>query len=175
MTRDECKKILMTIEVLYPNFKIENMTGTINSWFIILQDYDYKMIEAGLKIFTATSGSAFAPSVSELIAYARKPQELKQTDAATAWVQVRKAIRNGIYHAGEEFDNLPEDVQRVVGSPNQIYTWALMESREIDSVVCSNFRKAYETMQKRDNDLKALPQNIQNLLQQTEQKMLTAI
>lgn len=167
MTRDECKKILIILDASYPNLKIEDMTSTIDSWFIFLQDYDYKTIEAGLKIFISTSGSSFAPSVSELIAYSRKPKELQETDAATAWVQVRNAIRRGIYYSHEDFEKFPDDVKKVVGSPSQIYTWAQMESKEIDTVIWSNFKKSYDTIQNRRREFSALPNEVKALIQKT--------
>ena len=172
MTRDECKQIIMIIDASYPNFNVDDLTGTINAWYFMLQDYDYNTIIAGLKVFIATSGSAFAPSVSELIAYARKPQELQEPDATEAWVQVRKAIRRGIYYAEEDFEALSETAKKVVGSPSQIRSWAQMESRDIDSVVWSNFKKCYEVAQNRSRELKAIPANVMKLIENTGHAMI---
>ena len=165
----------MIIDASYPNFNTQDLTSTINAWYLFLKDYDYKIIEAGLKVFIMTSGSAFAPSVSELIAASRKPQELLEADAATAWAQVRKAISRGIYHSVEDFEAFPEIVKKVVGSPSQINTWAQMESREIDTVVASNFRRSYETVQDRNREISAIPKDVLNIIQNAEQKMITSV
>ena len=172
MTREECKKLLMIIDASYPNFNAQDLTATINSWYLFLESYDYKEIELALKIFITTSGSAFAPSVSELIAAANKPRQLTEIDATTAWTQVRKAIKRGIYYAEEDFYSLPELSQKVIGYPEQIRSWAQMESREIDTVVASNFRRSYESLQRKKQELSAMPLDIQRLIQTAEQKMI---
>ena len=51
MTRDETKEILMTIQATYPNFKPEDKTITINTWFTLLKDYDRKQIGVALRDF----------------------------------------------------------------------------------------------------------------------------
>lgn len=174
MTRDECKKLLMTMEAIYPNFNVEDKSTTTTAWLLILGDYEYKTMEMALKLFVQTSGSAFAPSASQLIEILRKPKELSEMDSTTAWIQVRKALRNSTYNAGEEFDKLPEFTQKVIGSPNQLRSWGQMESREVDSVVWSNFKRSYEAMQSRERQIASMPQNIQLLIQNAQQKMLTA-
>lgn len=172
MTRDETKKLLMVIDACYPNFKSENITATINSWAVMLEEYDYRAIEAGLKVFVATSGSAFAPSVSELIAAARKPMELKEPDMAEDWTQVRKAIRDSYYHAEEHFDKLSDTAKKVVGTPSQLRSWGQMESREVDTVVWSNFKKCYESAQSRARELKAIPGSVMKVIEQTSVAMI---
>ena len=176
MTEDDCAKILMTIDACYPNFNVNNdsIEYTKKAWNVFLKDFEYKEIETALRIYIMTSGSAFAPSVSELIAAARKPKQLTEIGAEEAWPQVRKAIRNSLYNSEEGFAALPELAQKVVGSPNQLRTWGMMESREIDTVIWSNFKKSYEALQKRTNDYAALPKDVQQLLDNTSKNMIGA-
>lgn len=172
MTRDECKQIIMIIDAAYPNFKVNDLTGTINVWHALLEDYDYKSIQMGLKVYIATSGSAFGPSVSELIAASRKPLELAETDAVTAWQEVRKAIRDSYYHAEDHFEKFPEAVKKVVGSPSQLRSWGQMESEKVDTVIWNNFKKSYETTQSRNREINSLPVGIRGLIQQTSTQMI---
>lgn len=166
MTRDEVKKVLIVIENTFATFKVENKTQTIDVWYSFLRDIPYEVIDYALKAYIATSGSAFAPSIPQLIAMARKPQELSQTDEVTAWRLVRNAIRRGLYYYDEEFKKLPPDVQRVVGEPSQLRDWAMLESETIDSVIQSNFTKRYQTMQKRQTEIEALPESVRGLIGQ---------
>lgn len=171
MNRDETKKILMIISATYPNFKIGDKTQAIDAWNFMLSDYSYNDIAVALKTYIATSGSAFAPSVSELIAMTRKPAELTAIDEVTAWGQVRAAIRKGLYYSREEFEKLDPDVQRAVGTPDQLREWAQLSSNEIETVIQSNFRRRFETMQKRAQEVAAMPAEVRQLLQNAALKI----
>lgn len=166
MTRDEVKKVLIVIENTFSTFKVENKTQTIDVWFSYLKDIPYEVIDGALKIYIATSGSAFAPSIPQLIAMARKPQELTKVDEVSAWRLVRNAIRRSLYYFDEEYAKLPEEVQKVVGEPSQLRDWAMLESETIDSVIQSNFTKRYQAMQKRQTEIEALPESVRGLIGQ---------
>ena len=166
MTRDEVKKVLIVIESTFATFKVENKTQTIDVWYSFLKEIPYEVIDYALKAYIATSGSAFAPSIPQLIAMARKPQELTKVDEVSAWRLVRNAIRRSLYYFDEEYAKLPEEVQKVVGEPSQLRDWAMLESETIDSVIQSNFTKRYQAMQKRQTEIEALPESVRGLIGQ---------
>lgn len=166
MTRDEVKKILIVIENTFNTFKVENKTQTIDVWYSFLKEIPYEVIDYALKAYIATSGSAFAPSIAQLITMARKPQELTKVDEVSAWRLVRNAIRRSLYYFDEEYAKLPEEVQKVVGEPSQLRDWSMLESETIDSVIQSNFTKRYQAMQKRQTEIEALPESVRGLIGQ---------
>ena len=47
-----------------------------------------------------------------------------------------------------------------------------MESQEIDTVVASNFRRAYEQIQKRNTEISMIPKNVLDIVEATTQKMI---
>lgn len=67
MTREETKKLLLTIEAAYPHFKPENATLTVDTWHWALKDYPAPAIMNALQKYIKSSKSGFAPSVSQLI------------------------------------------------------------------------------------------------------------
>ena len=95
MTRDETKEILMTIQATYPNFKPEDKTITINTWFTLLKDYDRKQIGVALRDFITHDASGFAPSIGQLTTRVEeifgKDNEMNELEA---WEVVLKAIQN---------------------------------------------------------------------------------
>ena len=165
MTRDEVKKILIVIENTFSTFKVENKTQTINVWESFLKDYTYEAVNIALSIYISTSGSAFAPSISQLIGMMRKPQELSTPNEVDVWREVRKAIRNGNYGAETEFKKLSDTAKRMVGEPAQLREWAQLPSEDIDTIIQSNFKKRFETMQKRQNEIEAMPESVKKLIQ----------
>ena len=77
-----------------------------------------------------------------------------------AWALVAKAIRNGTWGAKEEFEALPPQIQRIVGSPTQLSDWAKMDSDSVHSVVASNFQRSFRAKVKADKEYAALPSEV---------------
>ena len=172
MTREEVKKILTVMAISYSNFNVKDKSLTIDTWYMFLKDFDYGTVETALKMYIATSGSAFAPSISELIAMIRKPAELTQMEEVEAWRLVRNAIRRSNYYSVEEFEKFPPEVQAAVGEPSQLRDWALLESHEIDTVIHSYFKKRFETMQKRRQEINSMPVEVRALIEEKGAKRL---
>jgi len=144
MTREDTKRLLMTIEAIYPYFKIRDLQITLDAWHEILSDQDAAAIFASLKHYTRTNATDFAPSVGQLIQGAyelcHKSEELSPGEA---WAMVYKALCRSNYYAEEEFNKLPATIQKAVGSPWQLRAWA-SDSSFNEGVASSNFRKVYE-------------------------------
>lgn len=159
MTKDECKGLLMVIQATYPNFKISDPQTMLNAWYLFLKDYEADQITMSLKTYVATSNTGFAPSVSQLIGGLTKTMEYNELSEAEAWSLVSKALRNSAYHSKEEFERLPKEVQRAVGSPSQLRVWALDESYN-ESVVMSQFLRTYRTVLQRAKEINQLPHEL---------------
>lgn len=170
MTKEEVKKVLMVLEVTFSNFTVDNPERMVDAWHLFLNDYPADEILLALKTYITTQGSAYAPSVSELIAMTRKPVELSVPDEVGLWAAVRKAISRGLYDSQEEFNKLPEIAQKIVRRPEQLYEWAQMESSDIDTVVRSNFRRSYESITRKSAEIAALPKEIREQIESREQK-----
>ena len=56
---------------------------------------------------------------------------------------MRRAASRSAYGAREEFERLPEDIRRIVGAPSQLFEWSQMDSDVFNSVVASNFQRAW--------------------------------
>lgn len=163
MTREETQKLLAIISAIYPNFKVQDKSATVEAWHLMLSEYSYQDMSIALKIFVNTSGKGFAPSVDQLIAMTRKPSELTQMSEGEAWALVNKAIGRSLYYAEEEFAKLPQEVQRAVGSAEQLRTWAVSTDYN-GSVVSSNFMRAYRTVCERKQMVESLPAEVRDKL-----------
>lgn len=152
MTREETKKLIRVIASTYPNWKPENLSDTVDAWCWSLEDYPFEAIQASYKIYIRTDKSGFAPSVNQLITNLSKARELDSLSEGQAWALVKRAIQDGNYHSEERFNELPEIVQKAVGSPNMIRQWAMTDSDEVNTVIMSNFQRTYSVMVKREND-----------------------
>lgn len=165
MTREETQMLLATIQAVYPNFKVERdrMTATINAWHLMLSEYQADVVNAALQIYVKTNTSGFAPSVSQLIGAMYEPKKQDTLSEGAAWSLVKKAIQDGNYHAEERFNELPELIQKTIGSPNMIREWAATDSEEVNTVIMSNFQRSYRIMLQRQEYEDKVPNTLSDL------------
>lgn len=171
MTRDETKGLIRSIVSLYPNWKPENLTETVNAWHWALEEYPAQVIKGALQIYLKTNTTGFAPSVSQLIASAYAPKKSNQLSEGEAWALVKRAIQDGGYHAEERFNELPPSVQKAVGSPNMIHQWSQTESAEVNTVIMSNFQRAYKTVLEREEFKDKVPEALSDMVMKLSEKV----
>ena len=174
MTKNEVVKLLMTIQTFYPNYQVENKEFTINAWYSIIGDCDYKPMEKALRAYITTDTSGFAPSIGQLINKLHEVQSPQELNEMEAWLLVSKALRNGTYGAVKEFNKLPPLVQKAVGSPDNLRNWAQTDSESIENVVQSNFMRTYRTVVNRAKEYRKMPKDIQALIESTNRSSYSA-
>jgi len=167
MEKEDVKKLLMTMEVTFPNFNIkpEQLAFTLNAWYEALKEYDSTDIATAYQTYLSTYSSPFAPSVSQLIGLIHTPREMANIDVSEAWAKVRNAIGRGAYNSKTEFEKLPPLVQRAVGSVEQLHLWATDENYN-NEVVMALFQKNYKAIVERDNTEQRLPAEAKLRLEQ---------
>ena len=164
----------MTIQTFYPNYQVENKEFTINAWYSIIGDCDYKPMEKALRAYITTDTSGFAPSIGQLINKLHEVQVPQELNEMEAWLLVSKALRNGTYGAVKEFNKLPPLVQKAVGSPDNLRNWAQTDSESIENVVQSNFMRTYRTVVNRAKEYQKMPKDIQALIESTNRSSYSA-
>lgn len=173
MTRDETVKIIRVITDVYPNYRPDNLSETINVWAKLLSDYSSDEISVALKAYILTDNSGFAPSIGALIEKCRTIQKPNELNEMEAWALVSKALRNSAYRAEEEYNKLPVVVQKAVGSPSQLRNWSELEGDNVESVLQSNFLRTFRTVQQRDRELEKMPSDIKALIAKNMPKQLS--
>lgn len=159
MTKKDMIGILALIETAYPNIKRseQQRMEAVNLWASLFADDDPKDVALAVKAYIVGDTTGFPPTIGAIkqkIAQMHKPQLMGEVEA---WGLVSKACRNGYYGAEEEFKKLPEDIQRTLGSPSQLRDWSLLDESTLESVIASNFQRAYRVTQARTREYEALP------------------
>ena len=172
MTRDEIKEMLMVIQAAYPNYKPQDKTVAVNTWYMMLKDYEKEVVEAALKIYIASDTSGFAPAIGQLIDKINTVTAPPELNSMTAWGLVSKALRNGCYGAEQEFEKLPMTVKRAVGSPDNLRHWAQSDSKSIETVIQSNFIRSYEAEVRRKNEAAKTPKDVRALIDEISNQKL---
>ena len=172
MSREEIQDLLISIQSLYPNWKPENKTATVNAWHWALEEYPAPAVKAALQMYVKTNNTGFAPSVSQIINGIYKPMEKDTLSEGEAWSLVKRAIKDGNYHAEERYNELPPLVQKAVGSPNMIHQWAGTDSDEVNTVIMSNFQRSYRIIVQREQENVRINPIIAGMIEATKDKMI---
>ena len=132
-------------------------------WAEMFRDDPVEAVAAAVKALIATDDKGFPPHIGAVKAKIRQLTTKPKMSEQEAWAMVSRAIQNGIYGSEKEFDRLPEMIQRIVGSPNQLREWAVMDSDAVQSVVASNFQRSYRERAKHERDFAALPADVREV------------
>lgn len=164
MTREQTVDLVRSIVNIFPNWKPENLTETVNAWHWALEEYPAPAIKGSLQIYLKTNKSGFAPSVSQLIDGMHKPKDQDRMTEGEAWYLVKKAIADSNYNAKERFEELPPDIQRAVGGYEMLRQWAMTDSDEINTVIMSNFQRTYKAVVSQNEYAERVPAAISDLV-----------
>lgn len=173
MDKHNAKKIIASMMVSFSNYKPTDVDYAAKVWADMLEEYSYAQVDMGLKVYIKSDTSGFAPTPGQIIDKIQNltmPSELNEMEA---WSLVSKAIRNSGYNSVEEFAKLPPLVQKAVGLPNQLRTWALDENYN-EAVVMSNFQKAYRFERQKKQELQKLPQQVQDFIEKENKNSYSA-
>lgn len=167
MTREETIRIMAVLKGAYPMYyrdmKRAEAESVVALWQEMFAGDEYLMVAAAVKALIATDSKGFPPHIGAVKAKLRQITTPEEMSEAEAWGLVQKALSNGLYGSEREFNKLPENLQRLVGSPNQLREWAMMPVDEVASVVASNFQRSYRARTAAQRDFDALPSDVQAL------------
>lgn len=158
MTKEEFQTIAKSIRCVYGDETIRDKFA-FEIWYSLLKDLDYRTVTMAVQ--SHMSANHFKPTPADIRAMVVKAERANAPDALEAWAMVKKALRNSLYHADEEFMKLPADVQEAVGSPSNLKDWAGMDTETVNSVEQSHFVKAYNNVVQRSTANSALPPSLQ--------------
>lgn len=176
MQRSEIASVL---NVIRDTYDVNFTELTMEVWYAALKDFDCKDVQKATFQYIRTGHFKPKPAdIIELIVSAKAPQQAEEMGAQEAWSMVYKAICNSAYNSKEEFEKLPELVQKAVGSADNLRNQAIDADFNL-GVAQSQFIKAYNTiLERKKNDyamrieaVKRGDLSIEQLVQTTIEKM----
>lgn len=172
MTKQEIVQLMAIIREFYPTYyrnKTEEETKvSARLWWDMFREDDGMQVLAAVKAFVATDTKGFPPSVGQIKQRLVQLKMPDMPDEAEAWKQVWVAIQRSAYHSKEEFEKLHPIVQRVVGKPEMLKAWAMEKADDIQTVIASNFQRAYRARAAGAAERLALPSSIRQMLEQAD-------
>lgn len=169
MTRDEMKILAKAMKAVYPQMMPDR--DAFDVWYELLKDLDYRQASAALQRHMQTS--KFPPTIADIRTAVTKPKE--EMPELGAWALARKAIRCDPDSAKEQFDRLPELVQKTIGTPAALTEWGQLPSETVGSVIQSQFLRGYRVQAERQRTDAAVAPKVRKLIEDTARPMLEAV
>lgn len=150
MEREDAKRIVRIISAAYPSYhrSQQMLSDAVELWSLIFAEDHVIAVEAALRVYISQPHE-YAPTpgqIKEIMFNMANPDLLTEQEA---WSLVLKALRNSLYGASEEFDKLPPDVQKAIGSPAYLRETALSGNISVEE---SHFARRYRTVLERKRD-----------------------
>lgn len=126
MTREETQNLLAYLQAIF-QADVKNPKILLNAWADLFKNISYKEATQAAKDFVAqqTNGNyGRFPVPGQIIGIIQRKHAEKMSNVDDAWAQVERAARNGRDYSKTEFNKLPPDIQKAVGSSKMIYSLA---------------------------------------------------
>ena len=161
MTRTETLAVMSVLKAAYPSYyrdmRRADAEAVVDLWATMFAEEPARLVTMAVQAYITSDTKGFPPhigAIKEAIVKLRTPDSMTEQEA---WALVSKATRNSGYHAREEFDALPEEVRRAVGSADMLRQWGALEESEFETVVASNFMRSYRAIEARKREEAKLP------------------
>lgn len=170
MTRQEALAVMVMLKTAYPtfykNYSKDEINAAVDLWATMFADEKPQIVvEAVKSLICILKYPPTIADVKEKITMITQPPTMTEMEA---WDLVRRAIT--YYNASEAFANLPLILKKIVGSPNTLREWALMDVETVNSVIQSNFMRSYKAKVAQEKEYAMLPSSTKQLIAGLAQK-----
>ena len=168
MTHKETVTILAVLKAAYPHsFKDitpEEGAAMANLWHKMFAEDSYEAVNAAISALISTRREGYSPTIGEVKDQLYKLTTPSALNEGEAWALVCKACQNGSYGYKQEYEKLPPEVQKAVGKPEQIREWAQVDTDTFQTVIMSNFQRAFRIAQAREKELAMMPGDVRQMI-----------
>lgn len=177
MNRAETLAIMTILKAAYPQYyrnpSKQEAEGVVALWQDMFSADTYELVATAIKALIATDEKGFPPHIGAVREQMRKvlagpDGEMSEQEA---WVLVRRALSNGFYGAAQEYAKLPKVIQTVLGNSSVLRDWAMLDIREVDTVIASNFMRSYTARASHAREMERLPAPVLEMVRGLSERM----
>jgi hypothetical protein len=154
MTFEETARLFALLEANYTDnvarWSKEVKKNKIMLWQGAFSEIDYPIVEKAVKNYMMNDNKSFFPEIGMiniLIKDSLYPDMMTEQEATNT---IMAALSDGYYNSRKAFNSLDPILQRLVGSPEQIKAWSLMEIDTVQSVIMSNVSRSYRVLAEKE-------------------------
>ena len=169
MTRDEVVATLKILKIAYPGFysKMSARDGidAINVWCEMFDEDDVNAVKCALyKILEEHAD--YPPTIADIKI---KLKELRQAvsgekTSEELWQILKNAVSNGYYGSKEEFEKLPDELKKFLGSPYALKELSQIDTSTLNTVTKGQFLKQISSIRDKVKFERETPPEIMSAL-----------
>lgn len=169
MTRDDTKKMIMYLKSAFTGaFADAELSDVVAVWHDAFEDESPTVMSQAAKNFV--KASKYVPTIAGI---QEQVDLIKQTETGVdMWKYIDKALRNSNYHAKEEFENMPEECRRFIGSAAALKELAGDSGGVAYSVAKGQFLKHVDSIRQHKYVQEGLPIEVKQALEESRQRMI---
>lgn len=153
MNKQQFATLAIAMKSAYPASKILEDNASMDFWFMMLQDIDYKVAENAIAEHICTN--IYPPNIAEIRKLCADRMQKTVLPFDEAWGVVQKALRDyGFYNPEKAFATMDELTLSVVKNLG----WSRLCMSENPTADRANFREAYEAKAKKVQNNMQLPE-----------------
>jgi hypothetical protein len=134
----------------------------MNAWYNLLKDEQSQVVMHALKDCAKTS--VYPPVPADICTRIEQMRNAQEPSAAEAFAALKRAAKNGMYGAAEEFEKLPKACKEYLGGASALRDLAMLDLDTLETVTRGQFTRSYETLVNRRRMRESIPDNIRALL-----------
>jgi len=163
MTLKETGKVMAVLQAAFPAYyrgisQTDAMAAT-TLWAQMFEADNYAEVNAAVLALIATQTQGAPPTIGAVKARLAQLRQPDRMTAQEAWALAAKAAAGNL-----AWDKLPPMVQRAIGSPGILVDWGMVPIEEFNTVIYSQFMKAYKAFDMRERETQLIPPAVQALL-----------
>lgn len=167
MEKEETKQLLAILSVAYPrtytNTTDDFKRETLMMYFDFFGDYETPLVVQALKNYIKSN--KYPPTIAGLQEQLDLITGKNDTDAEL-FALIEKACKNGYYGHMEEFEKLPKECQRWLGSSETLKSFAQMPEKSVASVVRGEFLKSIGQIKKSEIAQRSMSPELSAMIEQ---------
>lgn len=170
MNKQQFATLAIAMKSAYPASKILEDNASMDFWFMMLQDIDYKVAENAIAEHICTN--IYPPNIAEIRKLCADRMQKPVLPFDEAWGVVQKALRDyGFYNQEKAFATMDELTLSVVKNLG----WSRLCMSENPTADRANFREAYEAKAKKIQNNMQLPEFVAKNKLQIQEHYIPAI
>lgn len=170
MNKQQFATLAIAMKSAYPASKILEDNASMDFWFMMLQDIDYKVAENAIAEHICTN--IYPPNIAEIRKLCADRMQKPVLPFDEAWGVVQKALRDyGFYNPEKAFATMDELTLSVVKNLG----WSRLCMSENPTADRANFREAYEAKAKKVQNNMQLPEFVAKNKLQIQEHYIPAV
>lgn len=166
MLKEDTNKLMKTLSTAYPDkydrFTDKKKAETMSLYFKIFGSYPTEIVVLALSNYIKEN--QYPPTIAGLQEQIDLLLNTEDTDSEL-WNRVAKATANSLWNGQEEFNKLPPECQKWLGSPAQLKELGMIDSATLNTVVRGQFLKTIKDIKAREKAQQSLPQEVRQIIE----------